>query len=71
MPIFTVVDIDEKLFDAAYPLVRTVEPEVSAEQWSRYAYKVCLRGGLLGLVGADGVLFGFATYRVEESLGRG
>lgn len=71
MPIFTVVDINEKRFDAAYPLIRTVAPEVSAEQWSDYACKARRRGGLLGLVGSDGALFGLVTYRVEESLRRG
>ena len=63
MPIFTVVDIDEKLFDAAYPLVRAVAPEVSAEQWLVYARKLACVGGLLGLTGADGALFGFLSYR--------
>lgn len=71
MPIFTVVDIDEKLFDAAYPLVRTIAPDVSAERWSDYARRTRLRGGLLGLIGAGGALFGLVTYRVEESLRRG
>jgi len=71
MAILTVVDIDEKLFDAAYTLIRTIAPEVSAEQWSDYACKVTLRGGLLGLLGPDGTLFGIMTYRVEQSLRRG
>ena len=71
MPIFSVVDIDEKLFDAAYPLVRTVVPGVSAEQWSAYARTVRMRGGLLGLIGAENALFGLLTYRNEESLRHG
>ena len=71
MPIFSVVDIDEKLFDAAYPLVRTVAPGVSVEQWSIHARKVRMRGGLLGLIGAENALFGFLTYRNEESLRHG
>ena len=71
MPIFSVVDIDEKLFDAAYPLVRTVAPGVSVEQWSRYAHKARTRGGLLGLIGAENALFGLLTYRNEESLRHG
>ena len=71
MPIFSVVDIDEKLFDAAYPLVRAVAPEVSAEQWLVYARKVRMRGGLLGLIGAENALFGLLTYRNEENLRRG
>ena len=71
MPIFSVVDIDENLFDAAYPLVRTVAPGVSAEQWSAYAYTVRMRGGLLGLIGAENALFGLLAYRNEESLRHG
>ena len=71
MPIFPVVDIDEKLFDAAYPLVRTAAPGVSAEQWSAYARKARLRGGLLGLIGAGNALFGLLTYRNEENLRHG
>ena len=71
MPIFSVVDIDEKLFDAAYPLVRAVAPEVSAEHWLVYARKVRMRGGLLGLIGAENALFGLLTYRNVESLRRG
>lgn len=71
MPIFSVVDIDEKLFDAAYPLVRAVAPEVSAEHWSVYARKVRMRGGLLGLIGVENALFGLLTYRNEENLRRG
>ena len=71
MPIFTVVDINENLFDAAYPLIRTIAPEVSAKQWLEYARKAELSGGLLGLVGAEGALFGLVSYRVQDSLRRG
>ena len=71
MAIFSVVDIDEKLFDAAYPLIRTVAPDVSAPQWSDYACKARMRGGLLGLIGAEDALFGLLTYRHEQSLRHG
>ena len=71
MPIFSVVDMDDKLLDAAYPLVRTVAPDVSAEQWSTFAHKVRMRGGLLGLIGPQATLFGLLTYRNEESLRHG
>jgi len=71
MAIFSVVDIDEKLFDAAFPLIRTVAPDVSAQQWSVYARKVRVRGGLLGLMGPQATLFGLLTYRDEESLRHG
>ena len=68
MPIFSVVDIDEKLFDAAFALVHTVMPDISADQWRDYARNARLRGGLLGLVGPRRELFGFLTYRDEHSL---
>ena len=71
MPIFSVVDMDEKLFEAAYPLVRTVAPGVSADQWLGYAHKVRRRGGLLALIGADNLLIGLLAYRGEESLRHG
>ena len=71
MPIFSVVDMDENAFAAAYPLVRTAAPNVSAEQWMDYAGKVRMRGGLLGLMGPEGAMFGLLTYRNEESLRHG
>ncbi len=71
MPIFSVVDMDENSFAAAYPLVRTAAPDVSAEQWQEYTAKVRMRGGLLGLMGPQGTLFGLLTYRHEASLRHG
>ena len=71
MPIFSVVDMDENAFSAAYPLVRTATPEVSVEQWLDYARKVRMRGGLLGLMGPQSTLFGLLTHRGEESLRHG
>ena len=56
MPIFSVVDMDENAFSAAYPLVRTAIPDVSVEQWLDYARKVRMRGGLLGLMGPQSTL---------------
>ena len=71
MPIFSVIDIGENAFSAAYPLVRTAAPGVSAEQWRDYVGKVRTRGGLLGLMGPQSTLFGLLTYRNEESLRHG
>lgn len=68
MPNFTVVDLDEGGIDAAYPLVRTLTPEVSPAQWRDYACKARDKGGLLGLVADSGTLFGLLSYRIEESL---
>ena len=71
MPIFSVVDMDENAAAAAYPLVRTAAPDVSAEQWLDFAGMVRMRGGLLGLMGPQSTLFGLLTYRNEESLRHG
>ena len=71
MPIFSVVDMDENALSAAYPLIRTATPYVSAEQRLDYARKVRIRGGLLGLMGPQSTLFGLLTYRCEESLCHG
>lgn len=68
MPIFSVVDMDENAVSAAYSLIRTATPQVSAEQWLDHARKIRMRGGLLGLVGPENTLFGLLTYRNEESL---
>lgn len=71
MSLFSVVDIDEKLFDRAYSLVRTAMPDVSPDQWAGFARTARANGGLLGLTGPGGALFGFLTYRIVDSLRRG
>jgi hypothetical protein len=71
MPIFSVVDMGENALSAAYPLVRTAAPDVSADQWSDYAHKALMRGGLLGLMGPQDTLLGLLTYRHEENLRHG
>ena len=68
MSIFSVVDMDENKVSAVYPLVRTAFPDVSPQQWLDYARMARMRGGLLGLRGPQGTLYGFLTYRIEESL---
>lgn len=71
MPIYSVVDLDEHHLESAYPLVRMVAPEVSLDQWLGYARAAKDRGGLLGLFGEDGSLFGFLAYHKESTLRRG
>jgi hypothetical protein len=71
MPLYSVVDIGENALDSVYPLVRTMAPEVSLEQWLDYARMAQRRGGLLGLFGPDGALFGFLAWRKETTLRRG
>ena len=71
MPLYSVVDIGEDAFDSVYPLVRMMAPEVSLEHWLDYARMAQSRGGLLGLFGPDGSLFGFLAWRKETTLRRG
>ncbi|MCY7338973.1 MAG: hypothetical protein LH465_03340 [Sphingomonas bacterium] len=61
----------EDQLDAAYPLVRTIAPEVSLEQWIDYVREVRRKGGLLGVTVDGGALFGLLTYRKETTLRRG
>ena len=71
MPLYSVVDIGENALESVYPLVRMMAPEVSLEQWLDYARMTQSRGGLLGLFGPDGSLFGFLAWRKETTLRRG
>lgn len=71
MPQFTVVELDAGKADLVYPLVRTVAPEISPKQWSAYARTLGRKGGLLGLIGADGAPIGFLSYRREMALRHG
>ena len=71
MPQFTVVDIAEDRFEAAYPLVRTIAPEVPFDQWLDYARDVRRKGGMLGVTVDGEALFGLLIYRKEKSLRRG
>ena len=71
MPLYSVVDIGENALESVYPLVRSMAPEVSLEQWMDYARMTRRRGGLLGLFGPDGALFGFLAWRKETTLRRG
>lgn len=71
MPLYSVVDIGENALESLYPLVRMTAPEVSLEQWLDYARTARSRGGLFGLFGPDGSLFGFLAWRKESTLRRG
>ncbi|WP_146193545.1 hypothetical protein [Sphingosinicella humi] len=67
----TVVDIEEDGLGPVYPLVRAAMPDVSLEQWLAYGSGLGGSGGVLGLSGPDGSLFGFATYEVRIALKHG
>ena len=67
----TVVDIEENGLGPVYPLVRAAMPGVSLEQWLNYGSGLSKSGGVLGLGGPDGSLFGFAAYEVRTALKHG
>lgn len=71
MPQFTVVDMAEEQFEAAYPLVRSIAPGVCFDRWLDYARDARRKGGLLGLTVDGGGLFGLLIHRKEKSLRRG
>lgn len=70
-PQFYVVALDMMEADAAYPLVRSIAPEVTLDQWLHYVERRCREGGLTGLIGADGALIGLFSYRFGERLRHG
>ena len=70
-PQFYVVPLDPAEADQAYPLVRTIAPEVSREEWLDYVERRCREGGLIGLFGDDGALIGLASHRFGQRLRHG
>lgn len=70
-PQFYVVPLDPAEADQAYPLVRTIAPEVSLDGWLDYVARRCREGGLLGLFGDDGALIGLASHRFGQRLRHG
>ena len=53
----------------AYPLIRSIAPSISFEDWLDYAERRCRQGGLMGLFGQSGELTGLFSYRLGERLG--
>ena len=70
-PQFYVDALDPVLADAAYPLVRSIAPEVNLEEWLDYVERRCREGGLKGLFDENGALVGLFSYRFGERLRHG
>ena len=70
-PQFYVDALEPVRCDAAYPLVRSIAPEVTLEDWLDYVERRCREGGLRGLFAADGGLIGLFSYRFGERLRHG
>ena len=57
--------------DGAYPLIRSVAPEVSLEDWRDYVQRRYRSGGLLGLWDERGGIVGALSYRLGERMRHG
>ena len=57
--------------DGAYPLIRSVAPEVSLEDWRDYVQRRYRSGGLLGLWDGRGGIIGVLSYRLGERMRHG
>ncbi len=71
MPYFSVVSMDRRDAERAYPLVRTFAPDAPPELWSACVASCTDRGELLALMGADGGIFGLASCRLDDCAGAG
>lgn len=70
-PQFCVDELKTSEADAAFPLVRSIAPEVTLSEWRDYVRRRSMQGGLLGLFGADGEISGLLSYRLGERLRHG
>jgi hypothetical protein len=57
--------------DSAYPLIRSVAPEVSLEDWRDYVQRRYRSGGVLGLWDGRGGIVGVMSYRLGERMRHG
>lgn len=70
-PQFCVDELKTSEADAAFPLVRSIAPEVTPDEWRGYVRRRSMQGGILGLFGADGEISGLLSYRLGERLRHG
>jgi len=57
--------------DAAYPLIRSIAPEVGPDDWKDYIRRRCREGGFKGLFDSNDILIGLFSYRLGERLRQG
>lgn len=70
-PQFYVVELGVPEADSAYPLVRSVAPEISCSDWRDYVRRRCRTGGFKGLFDDNEILIGLFSYRLGERLRQG
>lgn len=68
---YCVDELTPRQADAAFPLIRAIQPEVSLDDWRDYVRRRSMQGGLLGLFGVDGEISGLLSYRLGERLRHG
>lgn len=72
VPQLTVRELGNCDLPAAWPLVRTAAPALGPDRWTSYAEALIGRGGgIIGISGEDGGLYGIATYEAAENLRAG
>lgn len=70
-PQFYVDALTPSRADDAFPLIRTVAPEVTAERWKHYVQRRYQSGGLLGLWDEAGSIVGVLSYRLGDRMRHG
>ena len=70
-PQFYVVELGAAEADSAYPLVRSVAPEIACNEWRDYVRRRCRTGGFKGLFDNNDILTGLFSYRLGERLRQG
>ena len=70
-PQYYVVGLGIEEADAAYPLIRAIAPEITADDWRRYVRRRCHDGGFKGLFDCNELLIGLFSYRFGERLRQG
>lgn len=70
-PQFYVNALSPAQADLAYPLIRAVAPEISADGWHDYVQRRYRSGGLLGLSDSRGEIVGVLSYRLGERMRHG
>lgn len=70
-PQYYVVELGIAEADAAYPLIRSMAPEVGINDWRNYVRRRCRDGGFKGLFDSNDILTGLFSYRLGERLKQG
>ena len=70
-PVFYVDSLTPAQADGAYPLVRSIAPEMTLAEWRDYVQRRYRAGGLLGLKDEKNAIIGVLSYRLGERMRHG